>query len=253
MNPVVELVSIGNELLSGRTLNSHAQTLGRLLAPTGIRLVRDTTVPDEPEAVQSAVRSALDRVDVVLVSGGLGPTADDITRETLAKLLVRGVVESPAAVADLEAKYLERGRTVTPVARRQARVLEGAGVLLNPVGMAPGEQLDLPEGKTLFILPGPPNEFSAVLEAHIVPHLRSRFGEQPLRPERVFTTRGIGESDIVTLFEAHDFPPLELAACYYPGGGRVEIRLSCAPEHRAVLEQAARNLCRLLEPYLQQE
>lgn len=240
MSPELELVSIGNELLSGRTVNTHAQTLGALLAPLGIRLMRDTTVPDEPALIRSAVREAFGRVDIVLVSGGLGPTPDDITREALAQFAGCGIVSDAAALADLTAKYRRRDpeRVITAAAARQALVLEGAEVLLNPVGIAPGERLEVAGGKTLFILPGPPAEFEGVLKTHIVPWLRGKFGAGAVRPERVLQTGGIGESDLITLFEANGFPPPEITACYYPGGGRVEIRLSSEPEDEKVLDSA---------------
>jgi len=85
MNTSVELISIGSELLSGRTLNTHAQTLGTALSELGLQLSRDTTIPDELDLIQSAVRDAFERVDTVVVSGGLGPTPDDITKATICK------------------------------------------------------------------------------------------------------------------------------------------------------------------------
>jgi nicotinamide-nucleotide amidase len=155
-------------------------------------------------------------------------------------------MQDAAALEDLERKYAERGRTVTAASRRQALVLEGAEVLRNPVGMAPGQRLDLPEGRVLFILPGPPKEFAGVLDEWVVPWLSRFFGPQAVRVERVCTTCGIGESDLVTRFEAAGFPPDGVTACYYPGGGQVEIRLSAAQGGEALLEQAEQELRRLL-------
>lgn len=250
MKTDVELVSIGSELLSGRTLNSHAQTLGAALVKTGLRLSRDTTVPDVPEAIQSAVREALERADTVVVSGGLGPTSDDITRDVLGRLFKRRVVLSPEALGELRKRYTARGRDMTPAAERQALILEGAVTLLNPVGAAPGERLDLPHGKTLFILPGPPNEFAAVLEEHILPWLRARFRDAVPLEERLILTAGIGESDIVTRLEEAGFQAPELAIGFYPGFGQVEIRLSAPKEHLWALEAAEGALRDLLHDHL---
>jgi len=246
----IELISIGSELLSGRTLNSHAQTLGAALGAIGLRLSRDTTIPDEIKTIQSAVREALERTDIVVVSGGLGPTSDDITRDALAGLFGCKIVMSPAALAALHQRLSERSRTVTPAAERQALILEGAETLINSAGAAPGERLDLPENKTLFILPGPPNEFSAVLNDHIVPWLIKKFPDVVPLELRILTTEGIGESDIVTRLEAADFQPLETAVGFYPGFGRVEIRLTAPREQLAALEAVERTLRAILHDKL---
>jgi nicotinamide-nucleotide amidase len=182
------------------------------------------------------VREAFDRADIVVVSGGLGPTSDDITRDALAGLFGCKIVMSYAALAALHKRLKERGRTATPAAERQALILEGAETLVNSAGAAPGERLNLPENKTLFILPGPPNEFAAVLNDHIVPWLITRFPNAVPLELRILTTEGIGESDIVTRLEAAGFQPLETAIGFYPGSGKVEIRLSAPREQLAVLE-----------------
>jgi nicotinamide-nucleotide amidase len=246
----IELVTIGSELLSGRTLNSHAQTLGAALAAIGLCLSRDTTIPDEIETIQSAVREAFERIDIVIVSGGLGPTSDDITRDALAGLFHCRIVPSPEALAALYKRIAERGRTVTPAAERQALILEGAEMLINNVGAAPGERLDLPGGKTLFVVPGPPNEFSAVLDDHIVPWLRKTFPAAVPLELRVLTAEGIGESDIVTRLETANFQALETSIGFYPGSGKVEIRLTAPREQLAALEAVERTLRKILHDKL---
>ncbi len=246
MKTNIELISIGSELLSGRTLNSHAQTLGAALVKIGLRLSRDTTIPDEIETIQSAVREALERVDVAVVSGGLGPTSDDITRDALAGLLNRRIVMSQPGMDALRKRYAERGRAVSPAAERQALILEGAETLVNSAGAAPGERLELPGNKMLFILPGPPDEFAAVLADHIIPWLKGQFKDAVALEVRVLTTQGIGESDIVTRLEAANFQPLNVTIGFYPGGGKVEIRLSASRAHIAALETAALELRGLL-------
>lgn len=250
MNADIELISIGSELLNGRTLNSHAQTLGASLAKIGLRLSRDTTVPDEIEPIQSAVREALERTDIVVVSGGLGPTSDDITRDALSALFKRDVVPSPEALGELRKRYAERGRDVTPVAERQALILDGAVTLINSVGAAPGERLDLPEGQTLFVVPGPPGEFTAVLTEHIIPWLREQFRDAVPLEERLILTEGIGESDIVTRLEEAGFQTPELSVGFYPGFGKVEIRLSAPKEHLWALEAAEGALRDILHDHL---
>jgi len=250
MNPDIELISIGSELLSGRTLNTHAQTLGSALVKIGLRLSRDTTVPDESETIRSAVHEALERTDIVVVSGGLGPTSDDITRAALGKLFKRDIVMSPEALGELRKRYTERGRDLTPAAERQALILDGAVTLLNSVGAAPGERLDLPGGRTLFIVPGPPGEFAAVLEERIIPWLREQFRDAVPLEERLILTEGIGESDIVTRLEEAGFQTSEISVGFYPGFGKVEIRLSASKEHLWALDAAEGTLRDILHDHL---
>ncbi len=247
MNRRIELVSTGSELLSGRTVNRHAAVLAGMLAPLGITLARDTTVPDELAAISDAVASALGRVDVVLVSGGLGPTEDDITRDAVAGLAGRKVVTDAQALAALRRRISALGRKPTPAVERQALVVEGAEVLPNPVGFAPGERLEI-GGKNIFLLPGPPEEFRAVVEAHVIPWFRSRW--PGLRPpcQRMFMVCGLGESAIMERFRAEGFPPEDIAIAYCAAPGRVEIRLSGTDE-RAV-SAAADKARRLLGSFV---
>jgi len=196
------------------------------------------------------VRETFGRTDIVVVSGGLGPTSDDLTRDALAGLFGRKIVISPAALAALHKRFNERGRTATPAAERQALILDGAETLLNSAGMAPGERLDIPENKTLFILPGPPNEFAAVLNDHIVPWLIKQFPDAAPLELRVLTTEGIGESDIVTRLEAAGFQTLETAIGFYPGSGKVEIRLTAPREQLAAIEAVEHTLRAILQDKL---
>ena len=245
MKVEAELISTGSELLSGRTVNRHAQTLGAALAPLGYRLVRDTTLPDDIDAIAAALEASWGRVDIVFVSGGLGPTCDDITRDAVAQVLGRRVVHDERALAALEERYRGWGRVMTEAARRQALVVEGAEVLPNPVGAAPGERIEH-EGKLLFILPGPPAEFAAVLEQGILPWLQARHGVLEPAPERIFQTCGIGESDLVTLFEEEGFPGEGLDVAYCAGPGRVEVRLTSRTADAAAVDHAAARLGELV-------
>lgn len=250
MNIDAELISIGNELLSGRTLNTHAQDLGGALYAIGLQLTRDTTIPDEPAIIQSAVREALVRTDLVFVSGGLGPTVDDITRDALAQLLDRQIILDHPSVDAIAKRYAARGRTMTPAAERQALVLEGAVVLPNSVGAAPGQRINLPDNKALFILPGPPKEFNAILEEAILPWLKIRHADARPKLVRTVHTKGIYESDIVTLLEAANFRPADIDLGFYPAMGKVEIRLVARPEFEANIETARQTLNTLLSDYL---
>lgn len=250
MKTDIELISIGTELLSGRTLNSHAQTLGAALTAIGLRLSRDTTIPDEIETIQSAVREAFERTDIVVVSGGLGPTSDDITRAALAGLFDRKIVMSFAGLEEIKKRYAVRGYPMNPASERMALILEGAETLLNSAGAAAGQRLEPEMGKTLFVVPGPPNEFVAMLDDHIVPWLQKTFPDAAPLELRVLTTEGIGESDIVTRLEAVNFQCSEVSIGFYPGLGKVEIRLTAPYEQLASLEAVERTIRQILHDKL---
>ena len=242
----VELVSTGSELLSGRTINTHAQALADQLGPLGLQLVRDTTVPDDAEQIREAVFSALCRVDIVFVSGGLGATSDDITRDVLGHLLDRSLVLHQPSLDNMARRYAAMGRVVTPIAQRQALILAGSEGLLNPVGIAPGMALELPApdngpaaAKRLFVLPGPPREFLGVLQTQILPRLAQRLGAAARRLEKVFMVCGLGESEVAERLEGLTLktPGLEVGYCAHPG--EVEVRLLAAPAAAAALEADA--------------
>ncbi|MDF7798162.1 molybdopterin-binding protein [Pontiellaceae bacterium B1224] len=250
MDIQAELISIGNELLSGQTLNTHGRDLGEALSALGLQLSRDTTIPDSIPIIGKAVEEAFDRVNLVFVSGGLGPTIDDITRDALAKLFGQKVIVDQPTVEHLKGWYEQRDRTMTIAATRQAQVLDNAHVLFNSVGAAPGQRIETADGKTLFVLPGPPNEFNAILKEEIIPWLRIRYAEIKPRYVRFVKTKGIGESDIVTILENADFQPLEVELGFYPGQGRVKIRISAEAENKAKVEEVEQTLSKLLADHL---
>jgi nicotinamide-nucleotide amidase len=186
--------------------------------------MRDTTVPDDRAALDEALRGALARADLVFISGGLGPTEDDLTREVVAALAGRGIVMHEPSRRTLQERFARTGRTLDPIRERQTLIVEGAEALPNSVGAAPGARLEW-NGKVLFMLPGPPHEFGAVLDEHVMPWLiAQRGGAQALR-ERVLMVNGLGESDIVQRFVEAGWPLPGIDTAYCAAAGRVEIRL----------------------------
>ncbi|QBG49087.1 competence/damage-inducible protein A [Verrucomicrobia bacterium S94] len=250
MHIQAELISIGNELLSGQTLNTHGRDLGAALSDIGLSLTRDTTIGDDIPTIETAVKEALERVDLVFVSGGLGPTIDDITRDALAELLQRKIILDSATVKKIERSLEDKGRKMSLAATRQAQVLEGADVLNNSVGHAPGQRIETAEGKILFVLPGPPNEFNAILNEEILPRLKIRYSDIKPLVVRFIRTQGIGESDIVTILEKAKFQPPEVDLGFYPGQGRVKIRLSSTADHEDRVLAAVAELQTLLADFI---
>ncbi|MDZ4198049.1 MAG: competence/damage-inducible protein A, partial [Kiritimatiellia bacterium] len=209
----VELVCTGAELLSGHTTNTHARLLGEQLGPLGLALSRETSVPDQVSEIIAAVREARNRAEVVFVTGGLGPTSDDVTREALAELFGCGMVVDPVALTVIHERCARTGREPTPSRERQALILENATALANSAGLAPGEWIERPDG-LLILLPGPPREFRAVLLEEVLPRLRNRFPNLAFR-QAVFRICGLAESDLVEALQREGFDAgrAEFACC----------------------------------------
>jgi nicotinamide-nucleotide amidase len=248
----VELINTGSELMLGRTLNTHQQWLCRRLADLGYVVSRQVGVPDAGPAIEAAVREALGRADLILVTGGLGPTSDDLTRDLIAGLLERPLREDPVIVAQLQVFFAARNRPMPDRNRVQALVPEGATVLPNPHGTAPGLAMEVrpnpfrESGKPswLILLPGPPRELRPMFVGAVVPLLRRVL---PLKSEfvcRTLRSTGIGESvvqaRIAGLLQPLVEQGLDLGYCAH--SGRVDVRLAAHGANAAQLVRAAESV-----------
>ncbi len=189
------LVTVGDELLLGQTVDTNGAWLGRALADRGIAVVRRLTVGDGEAEIRHAVTDALSVGDVVIVTGGLGPTPDDVTRDAVAGLLRAPLREDPEVLESIRERFRERGMEELPGPnRRVAQVPEGARRLANPVGTAPGLVLEA-DGSLIVLLPGVPREMRGIFRDGLEPLLQERFGHR-LRPiwMRSVHTTGIPES-----------------------------------------------------------
>lgn len=257
----VELINTGSELMLGRTLNTHQQWLCRRLADLGYVVSRQVGVPDAGPAIQAAVREALGRADLILVTGGLGPTSDDLTRDLIANLLERPLREDLAIVAQLQDFFAARNRPMPERNRVQALVPEGAVVLPNPHGTAPGLAIEVrpspfrESGKAswLIMLPGPPRELRPMFLDLVVPLLRRVL---PLKSEfvcRTLRSTGIGESAVQARIAGLLQPLVEqgLDLGYCAHSGRVDVRLAARGANAANLVCTAESVVREeLGPYL---
>ncbi|TBR23446.1 competence/damage-inducible protein A [bacterium] len=188
-----EVVCVGSELLSGR-VDTHTSFLARRLAEASVTLARSTSVPDELPAVREAVAAAAARADLVLVCGGLGPTFDDITRDATASAFGRSLTFQPALYARIVRRYRRYRMRVPSNNRRQAFLIGGARALDNPNGSAPGQRLEAPGGRPVYLLPGPPSELKPMFEACVLPELMRRFGGGATAARRVFRFYGVAEA-----------------------------------------------------------
>jgi nicotinamide-nucleotide amidase len=190
-----EVVAVGSELLLGQIVDTNSAVIARHLAAIGLNLFYKTTVGDNLGRVIAILRQALDRSHVVLTTGGIGPTADDITREAVAAATDRDLVFSEHLMAQIEAFFAARGFKLSPSNRRQAYIPAGAIPVENPVGTAPAFIVEAGE-KCVITLPGVPREMEYLLVSRVVPYLRARYGIEGEIRLRVLKVVGLGESRI---------------------------------------------------------
>jgi competence/damage-inducible protein CinA-like protein len=244
--PSAEIITIGTELLLGDTLDTNATYLARSLRDAGIDLFRKTTVGDNKDRIALAIQEALKRCDIVLTTGGLGPTIDDPTRDAVA--LATGVKSEfqPELWEQIKSRFQRLGRIPTENNRRQAFIPAGAIAIENPVGTAPIFILER-DSRVIVALPGVPREMSFLMEQKVIPYLRQRFDLHMVIRSRILHTVGVGESqidDMIGDLEMLSNPSVGLAA----HSGQVDVRITV----KAKSEQAAAQLIQPLEATLRQ-
>ena len=196
--PRVELLNTGSELLLGNVKDAHLSWFGRELFPLGVRISRQTTMPDGA-VIRDALLESFSRADVLIVTGGLGPTTDDITRELVAEILGLKLVHHPETLERIKERCRSRGFTLQERMDRQAMAPEGATVLPNDQGTAPGLSIPPVEGLSwasphIFLLPGPPRELQPMARAHVLPFLKDLAAGGDQHECRIYKVVGMGES-----------------------------------------------------------
>jgi nicotinamide-nucleotide amidase len=244
----VELINTGSELMLGRIVNSHQAWLCRRLADAGFLVNRQVAIPDNASAIRGALCDALKHAELVLMTGGLGPTSDDLTRDVVAELLGRRLIEDPDARANIEGYFSARQRPMPVRVLVQAMVPEGAIVLPNRNGTAPGLAIEIPERRFgphaswLFLLPGPPRELHPMFAERVLPLLNEHFTASESFHCTTLRTCGLGESWVEDRL-APLFPPLVdrgLDVGYCARVGEVDIRLAArGPAGPDLLAKAA--------------
>jgi len=220
----IELLTIGTELLLGQTVDTNGAELGRALAAAGIPVVRRTSVTDDPAAIREAASQALARTGAVLTTGGLGPTADDITKKLIAELFGMPLTFRTEVWEALVARFARAGRVPAERNRCQAEVPEGAVILPNRWGTAPGLWLEGPPGLAI-LLPGVPAEMRGLLHHEVLPRLAPRAGGRVVR-SRTLRTTGIPESSLAERLDHVEQRLAPLSLAYLPGVAGVDLRLT---------------------------
>ncbi len=240
---IAEIVAVGTELLMGQVLNTDAQYIARRLSELGVTLHRQVVVGDNPARIREAIHTAIGRADVVITTGGLGPTADDITKETCAEALGLPMERSPEAEKQVRGWFARNNYPMTENNLRQADFAKGAIILENHNGTAPACIVEK-DGKAVINLPGPPRELTPLFAQSVAPYLARRSGAVIVsRYMRVF---GMGESAVESRLHDMMENSLNPTVAPYCSTGEVQLRLTVRVAHEseaaALLDPAEREI-----------
>ena len=238
--PSAEIITIGTEILLGEIVDTNARHMARKLRDASIDLHRKTTVGDNPGRIAQVIQESLRRCEIVLTTGGLGPTIDDPTREAVAMAVGRSTEFRPELWEQIQARFRRFGRQPTENNMRQAYIPQGAIPIENPVGTAPCFIVELSD-QVIISLPGVPSEMEYLLENTVLPYLRQRFQLTGLIKARIIHTAGVGESQIdalITDLEKLSNPTVGLAA----HSGQVDVRITAKADSE---EQADRMIAKI--------
>ncbi|WP_338452117.1 competence/damage-inducible protein A [Niallia oryzisoli] len=231
-----EIIAVGSELLLGQIVNTNARFLSRTFADMGINVFYHTVVGDNAGRLKAAIEIAENRADMIIFTGGLGPTKDDLTKETIAAHLQRPLVTDERAMESIEAYFKRVGRTMSENNRKQALVIEGSEVLPNDHGMAPG-MIFSTENHIYMLFPGPPKEMEPMFLTYARPNIMNKLQVQEKIISRVLRFFGIGESQLETeiddLIDAQTNPTIAPLA----GDGEVTLRITAKHQSEAAAAQ----------------
>ena len=245
-----EILAVGSELLTPQRVDTNSLWLTERLNGLGVEVVTKTIVGDDRERLAALFAAALSRSSIVILSGGLGPTEDDVTRDAVAQALGRKLVFRDDLCEAIAERFRRMGRPMAEINKRQAWVVEGAEVLANPRGTAPGLWLDL-EGKVAMLLPGPPGELKPMFTEHCESRLRALLPSMSIATAW-FRVAGMGESDldalIAPVYTRYTNPVTTILAA--PGDVQIHLRARCGTEEeaRALASELGSKIEELLGP-----
>jgi len=221
----VEIITIGDELLIGQVVDTNSAWMGEQLNLIGLRVVQITSISDQREHILKALEEAAGRADIILITGGLGPTSDDITKPTLCEYFNSPLVFHPEVLEEVERMFASRGMPVTGVNRKQAEVPESATVMPNHNGTAPGMWFEK-DGRIYVSMPGVPFEMKGIMTNYVLPELTKRFTNQAIYHKTVLT-QGMGDSMVASRIEDWEKAlPENIKLAYLPQPGMVRLRLT---------------------------
>lgn len=248
MRPILaELLTIGDEILYGHIVDTNSQWMSQALDQIGIKVIRKTAVGDEEQTILTAFAEAERRADVILITGGLGPTSDDLTKPCLAKYFDCELQLHDEALAEVTEFFVSRGRALTEINRQQAMLPACCTKITNPIGTAPGMWFE--RDKKVFVsMPGVPHEMKKMMKERIVPKLLETF-KMPVIVHQVIRTVGIGESVLAEKISAWEKAlPKHIRIAYLPNLGEVKLRLTATGESREKLKAELDSLTTSIQP-----
>ncbi len=224
---LAELITIGDEILIGQIVDTNSAWMAQELNLIGVKVKQITSVSDDREHILAALKEASQRANVVLITGGLGPTKDDITKATMCEYFGGGLVFSQEQYDQVERIFRSFGREVTPTNRKQAEIPERCELVVNYNGTAPGMWFEK-DGVCYMSMPGVPYEMKAMMEHQVLPRIKARF-QTPVILHRTILTQGIGESMLSDMIENwEENLPAHLKLAYLPSAGMVRLRISAS-------------------------
>ncbi|ACB53599.1 competence-damage protein [Crocosphaera subtropica ATCC 51142] len=252
-----EIICVGTELLLGDIVNTNVQFLAKELANLGIPHYYQTVVGDNPTRLREVITIASKRASILLFTGGLGPTPDDLTTETIAQCFHSPLVEKAEIIEDIQDKFKARGRQMNENNRKQALIPKGATILPNPTGTAPGIIWEPIPNVTIMTFPGVPSEMKRMWSETAVPHLKSQGWGKEVIFSRMLRFRGIGESSLATKVNRF-FNLTNPTVAPYASLGEVRLRISAKTasetEANAIIEPVAQEIIKIAgEDYFGQD
>lgn len=237
MPKLAEIISIGDEILYGQTLDTNSHWISARLDEIGIKVRRKITIGDTREEILSALSESTERADVILITGGLGPTKDDLTKPLLAEFFGVGMVRNQEVLTHLKTIFTKRGRQLNTLNEQQADLPANCTMLMNSTGTAPGMWFH--ENDTIYIsMPGVPYEMKSLMNDHVLPQLRKLFSKGVIY-HKIIRTIGIPESTLAEkISDWEDALPKHIKLAYLPTFGQVKLRLTALGQDKAALEQA---------------
>ena len=252
MKPVwAEVITIGDEILYGQTLDTNTRWIGQHLSEIGVKIIRKVSLGDQREEIIKALDEASQRADIILITGGLGPTKDDITKKTLADYFQTPLVMNQEALEHITALFSRRNLPMTALNEQQAMLPQSCTMITNNMGTAPGMWFEQ-DGRVYVSMPGVPYEMENMMAKSVLPKLQETFA-LPVIYHQMIQTVGIGESWLAEKIESwEDQLPPHIRLAYLPSFGRVKLRLTAVGENRKQLETEVAEQVRLVEPTIQQ-
>jgi nicotinamide-nucleotide amidase len=227
-----EILAIGDELLFGQTLDTNSHWISAELDKMSIKVIRRTTIGDQESEILTALRDAEERADIILITGGLGPTSDDLTKPCLAKYFDCEIKMNEQALLEVTTFFKSRGREITEINRQQAALPVCCSMISNPLGTAPGMWFDR-NGKVFVSMPGVPHEMEHMMSSTVIPKLSELF-KPPIIVHKLIRTIGIGESSLSEKISAWEKRlPSHIRLAYLPSLGEVKLRLTATGSNRA--------------------